>query len=181
MKKIVSVLLAISLLVISSIAYAADLSSMTEVELKEQLDAIRNELAVRGLIAEKKTVIFEKNDIQIYINGDITMDKKYDWDEHFYLFVPVVVVNNTKQNINFVQNNASVNGWTVEADDDFSSIPAGKKAKGNFIFDLEDSDMESISDFTDVEFYIKAFDDNTYKDLFEYTMITVLANQSNGD
>ena len=54
MKKIVSLILAVFLVVTSSIAFAADYSSMSEEQLRAEYNAIRNELVSRGLNAENK-------------------------------------------------------------------------------------------------------------------------------
>lgn len=173
MKKIVFIILILMLFVTSTIAYATDYSSMTESELKEQYDAIRNELVVRGLKAEKKTVIVDKDGYQMYINGDIEVKKMVDWDTDIYLYIPVIVVNSTTYNLNLIVENSSINGWTTSGNRDWSSVPAGKKAKGNLYFNVKDTEVETISDFTDVEFSLKVYDVDTWNDLFITEPITI--------
>ena len=174
MKRLVSIILVVLLISTTSIAFAADYSSMTDEQLKAEYDAIRNELVLRGFKAENKTVIVEQNDVQIYINGDITLAKRYAWDTTYSLFVPVVFVNNTNKTLSMIVEESSVNGWTTEGDVyDVGTVPAGKKAKGNFIFALEDTDVETLSDFTDVEFTLRVYDDNTWDDLFKTKAITI--------
>ena len=51
MKKLVSLFLVVILIMTTVVAFADDYSSMTDEQLKEQLSAIRNELAIRGLKA----------------------------------------------------------------------------------------------------------------------------------
>lgn len=175
MKKIVSLILAVLLVATSSIAFAADYSSMSEEQLKTEYNAIRNELISRGLKAENKRVLVDKDGVQIYINGDITVDKQYAWDENYTLFVPIVIINNTSHNINMLVENPSVNGWSVDSGYSSLTVPANKKSKASFAFSLKDSDVESIKDFEDVEFSLRVYDDNTWKDLFTTKAISIVA------
>ena len=174
MKKSLSLILVLLLIITSSVAFAADYSTMTEEQLKTQYDLIRNELLKRGLKAEKKTIIVEQKGVQIYVNGDITIEKEYSWDDTYYLFIPVVVVNNTTKTLNIIVGEASINGWSTDASAySVGAIPAGKKSKGSLKFELEDTDVESLDDFEDVEFTIRMYDDNTWDDLFKTKPITI--------
>ena len=177
MRRFIALLLVSILLCSMSMAYAADYSSMTDEQLKDQFELIRNELVIRGFKAEKKTVIVEEANIQIYISDDIKLAKRYVWDTTYCLYIPIVVVNNSNYTINMIENESSVNGWTTDCDDDIGAVPAGKKAKGNLIFELEDTEVEELSDFTDAEFTVRVYDDNTWKDLFVTKPITIYANK----
>ena len=173
MKKLISIILVISFVATFTVAFAADYSSMTDEQLKEQLDATRNELAKRGFVAKKKTVILEQAGIQIYINGDIYIDKDYSWSDDYYLYIPVVVINDTTSNISIMVENPSMNGWTTQGADSGTSTPAGKKAKGSLYFSLEDADVETLEDFTDVEFTLTIYDSSTYKNIVKTGPITI--------
>lgn len=175
MKKIVTIILTFMLITNISMAFAADYSSMTDEQLKEAYSVIRNELLVRGFKAENKKVIVDQNGIQIYINGDIKLEKKYSWDTTFSLYIPIVFINNSSVVTNMIVKYASVNGWKTDSSDDIGSVPAGKKAKGNLIFELTDTDVEKLSDFADVEFSVNVYNDNTWKDLFTTEPITIYA------
>ncbi len=177
MKKVVLVTLSLALLIVSVMAFADDYSSMTDEQLKQQFEAIRNELFARGLKAEEKTVIVDKDGFQIYINGEIKIGKQYDWDDEVKLFIPIVVVNDTTHNCNMMVENSSVNGWTESGDDDIASVPAGKKAKGNLYFSLGDAEVETLADFTDVEFSLRVYDDESWKDLIVTDPITLYADK----
>ena len=177
MKKIVSLAMVIVLITTTAIAFAIDYSAMTEAQIKEEFDAIRNELTKRGLVAEKKTVILEQADIQFYISGDLKIDKPYAWSETYNLYIPIVIINNSKSNIMMMIENVSVNGWSTSGDDDGGSTPAGKKSKAYLVFRLEDTDVESLEDFTDVEFTVRIFDSDTYKDLVYTKPITIYPAQ----
>ena len=96
-----------------------------------------------------------------------------EWADNKCLFLPVVVVNSTSQNLNMLVENCSVNGWTESGNKDTGVVPAGKKAKGYLIFSLNDSEVESISDFTEVEFSLRVYDDSTWKDLIITKPITL--------
>lgn len=177
MKKLVSLFLAVILIMTTVVAFADDYSSMTDEQLKEQLSAIRNELAIRGLKAENKTVILEEGGIQFYINGDIKVDKPYAWSETYNLYIPIVIINNSKSNINMMIENVSVNGWSTSGDDDGGSTPAGKKSKAYLVFALADTDVEKLEDFTDVEFTVRIFDTETYNDIVKTNPITIYAKE----
>ncbi|MBR5962135.1 MAG: hypothetical protein IKZ98_14220 [Clostridia bacterium] len=180
MKRFLSVILILSLIFSISISYADNYSSMTDEELKEQLSLIRNELTIRGFKAEKKTVILDQNGVQIYINGEIWIDRLYSWSDSYSLYIPVVVVNDTNKNITLYPDNASLNGWTTDITHSMDTIPAGKKAKGNLLFALGDTDVERLSDFEDAEFTIKVYNkDDWFGDMVvEQTKpITIYANK----
>lgn len=175
MKKALSVFLVIALVLAITISHAADYSSMTEEELKAEFNAIRNELTAKGLVAEKKTVLLEQDDIQIYINGEITIDKPYSWSTSSYLYLPIVVINNSTHNISVRLEDVSLNGWSVNSDTSDCSTPAGKKSKAMFSFSIEDAEIETLSDFTDAEFSIVVYDTETYRNLLKSKPVTVYA------
>lgn len=178
MKKIVALLLLCSFLFSITTVFAADYSTMTEAELKEILDSVRNAITVNGLKAEKKTVFLNEANIQIYISDDFRIDKQYEWDEGYKLFIPIVVINDTNKDIAVVYNNSSVNGWKTEAESYIGAIPAGKKAKGEVFFDLKNTDLEEISEFEDVEFTITVYNDDDWfgeKVINETKPITIYA------
>ena len=157
MKRLLTFLLTLVFLFSLSVVYAADYSSLTDAQLKEQYDAIRNELYLRGLIVENKTVILEQNGVQIYISGSATVEKNWSG---LSLNIPLIVVNSSNNNITITMDDVSVNGWTISsfsASISSNDVPAGKKAKANMEFDLEDTDVETISDFEDAEFTITIY------------------------
>lgn len=174
MKRFLALTIMMVLVLSATVASAADYSSMTVDQLKKELNLIQNELVVRGLKAENKKVIVDQDGIQIYINGDITIEKMYSWDDVIYLSIPVIVVNNTTYAINTYIENASVNGWSSEDSDDITTVPAGKKAKGKFYFDLSDAEIYSIEEFEDVEFCICVYDDEAWKTMFTTKPITLV-------
>ena len=177
MKKAVSLLLVVIIMTLATtVAFAVDYTSMTDEQLKAEYDAIRNELVARGFKAEKKTVILDQDSIQIYINGDFYIDKPYAWASSSYLYLPIVVVNSSTRNINVRLEDSSLNGWSSYGDTDGCTTPAGKKSKATISFNIEDTDIESLSDFTDVEFAIIVYDTDTYNNILKSEAITIYAN-----
>lgn len=177
MKKFLSVLLACILIFSISTVYAADYSSMSDDELYEQYTAIRNELTIRGLKAEKKTVILEKSGVQIYISDSPTFEST--WSGTF-IYIPVVIVNNTEFNISVVVRNSSINGWTAEAKVYTNNVPSGKKAKTEIRYELKDTDIESLEDFEDAELAFVVYNDNDWfgnKVVDETKPITIYAKK----
>ena len=61
MKKFLTVLLALLLLCGSCLAEGLDYASMTDAQLHDIVDAARNELTKRELVAEGKTLLFEQD------------------------------------------------------------------------------------------------------------------------
>lgn len=179
MKRIISLILTTILLFSISSAFAQDFSSMTDAELKEQYDYIRNELTTRGLKAEKKTVLFEESGIQIYISGEATVEKA---TFGLSLILPIVIINNNDKNIRVLITKSSVNGWTLSnAVVSNCDIPTGKKSQSRIQFPLKDTDVETIEDFEEVEFRIYVCDlDNLMgeKVVSETNPITVFASTS---
>ena len=130
---------------------------------------------VKGLKAEKKAVIVDQKGVQIYINGDPYIEK--NWSGDYKLYIPIVVVNDSSQNITMLVENVSVNGWAESGSRDGSAVPAGKKDKGLLYFSLDDAEITDVSEFTDVEFTLRVYDNNTWNDLFVTKSITIYGNQ----
>ena len=173
MKKLLAVLLVIVMMIGVSpcVACAEDYSAKSDAELFEALNAIRAELVQRGYKAENKKVILDEGGIQIYINGDYSVVD--DW-YGLALNVPIVIVNQTSQNICVQLRDASVNGWACETM--FSSdIPAGKKIKDTMEFMLEDTDVTNLSEFEDAEFIFHVFDNDSWDGVVDTDIIHLVA------
>lgn len=169
-----ALILVMLLSILPCAAFAEDYSSQSDAELRGILDAVRNELTARGFKAENKTVIVDQDGIQIYISGDFEVE---DGWLGLMLNLPVVIINNTSANIMVSLRNASVNGWSCETWV-ASEVPAGKKAKETFQFELKETDVTTIEDFEEVEFVVHAYDnDNWMADSIDTAPITVYANK----
>ena len=174
MKKTLSSLLIILMLVstVPSFAFAEDYGSKSDEELQAMYTAIRQELASRGFQAENKKVLIDQNGIQIYVNGDFSVEKEWYGP---ILKLPIVISNNSNMNICVQLRNSSVNGWSCETT--FSpEIPAGKKIKDSMKFELKETEVEELSDFEDVEFCFHVLDnDNWMIDGFDSDVIRLYA------
>ena len=160
MKRFLSFLLTLVLVIsiCSSVALAEDFSTRSDSDLYAIYNSVRNELVSRSLRAEDKTILLDENGVQIYINGDITVEESWLGK---VLSVPVVIINNTAKNLTISLRNASVNGWscdTVGAPE----LPAGKKVKETYKFELDETDVESLNDFEDVEFIFHIYDSDDW-------------------
>lgn len=162
LKKIVAILFACIFVFSTTSAYATDYSSLSDNELRQIFNNARNELVKRGFKVEKKTVFFDQNNIQIYINGDIKIDKLYSWGDDYYLYLPIVIVNDSDKNINVIFGDSSLNGWITDVTNPIGSIPAGKKAKGDLLFELENTEIEKLLDFEEAEFTIVIYDQDDW-------------------
>lgn len=181
MKKIVAILLTCLFVFSITSVYATDYSSLSDDELRQVINNARNELVKRGFVVEKKVVFFDQNNIQIYINGDMKIDKLYAWDDEYCLYLPIVIINDSDKNINVVFDDSSLNGWMTNVSNSIGSIPVGKKAKGDLIFELGNTDIEKLLDFEEAEFTIVIYDqDNWFGDkvVNKTEPITIYANST---
>lgn len=178
MKRFFSLLLIGILSLSIAVASASDFSSSTDEELRSQYNAIRNELFSRGLRAEKKTVILDQAGVQIYISGAPTITKT--WNDKHYLVIPVVIINDSGKSIAVIPEEASVNGWKADGDLSDRNVPAGKKAKAELQFLLDDTDVEAVEDFEEFELWFKVYDNDDWfgdKVIDHTDTITVYAAQ----
>ncbi len=173
MKRIISCILVFILLcgVIPAIGFAEDYTSMTDDELQNILNAVRNELTARGLKAEDKTVLVDESGVQIYINGEMTVEA--EWSGDLECNIPIVIVNNTSHDITIGLRDPSVNGWSCDGSVYPNDVPAGKKAKSTLSFELGDTDVTSLDDFEDAEFRLNVYDEHSWDDLFTTDIITI--------
>ncbi|MDO5327129.1 MAG: hypothetical protein Q4G00_10475 [Clostridia bacterium] len=154
------------------------ISSLSDKQLKEQFNAIRTELANRGLTTEKSTVILDQNGVKLYISDAPTITKS--WDNKYYLNIPMVIINDSGKSIAVVPEEGSVNGWKAECDLSDRNVPIGKKSKVNLQFLLDDTDVEKIEDFEDFELWFKVYDNDDWfgkKVIEKSKIITVYASQ----
>ena len=174
MKKIISLLLALVVLLTPIISLAADYTAMTNEELLSELNNIRVELLKRELNPEN--IILESDGLIIYLNGELQEEKRYDGKS--VLLVNIIVVNNSDKQLHGSIDKISVNGWEIE---NYNSIivDAGKKAKETFKFPgiYEDTDITSLSDINEIEFYGATTNPETYMFITNGLRKTILFNK----
>lgn len=165
MKKMLAALLAAVLLLGACALAEADYSALSDAELHAMIDGARNELAKRELVAEDKAVILEQDGVTVYLTGDIVF-------EYNFLKIGVVVVNDSDKTITLLLDEASVNGWTLNAVG-VSETPSGKKQKGTLQFLVSDGEIESAEEVEDIEAVFKLWDANEYETVFESDPIAI--------
>ncbi len=162
MKKIVALLLAVMLLMGTSVVCAEgiDLSGKTAQELLDLIDAARIELALQMPPVSDGVTLYEDDNLVITLNGD-------PFIEYGSLVLPTVVVNKTERNLIISFDNASCNGWDVLVST--ASVSASKKAKEQIeIYSVEeDADLTDVADLQDVSCRISYFDDDDWDWYYE--------------
>lgn len=173
MRKLFVVFLVILMIVsiVPCTSFAA-FEDKTDEELIADYNAIRLELGSRGYKAENKRVLYEGNGVQIYLNGDLSVEDNWMGPE---LIIPVVIVNGTDKNLYVQTRSQSINGWACDAM--FSpEIPAGKKIKEDLGLLLEETDMTKIEEFEDAEFSFHIFSDDNWMDSWDTESIRIVAD-----
>lgn len=107
------------------------------------------------IYVEQGTCILEAEGVSIIINDSLTT--KDSWINGRQLVVPIIIENSTDKKITLIIDDASVNGWACESSLD-GNVPAGKKKKTCFIFNLADTDIQSLDEFEEAEFTLCAYD-----------------------
>ncbi len=165
MKKLLSVLVALVLLLTSSACAAElDFSSMSVSDLQEVINAARNELLKQTAISDGKLfVVDEPNDLQIYITGN----GETNWMGTFEL--EAVVINNSKQDVSIAFENVVINGWETNAfGNQIQNVSAGRKKKDSIPLAFEEAEISSLSQVEEIEMSFYTFDPSTYNTLKHY-------------
>ena len=134
-------------------ASAEDYSDKSTDELQAMYDSIRCELLSRNLREENKQLLFDESDIQIYVDGEFSVDTRIE----AMLCLPVIIINNSDKYILVQLRDASVNGWVC--DTYFSSrLDAGKKIKDTIKIGVESAGINSLDDFEELTFSLYVTD-----------------------
>lgn len=142
MKKLVSLLLALSLILLPMIALA-DYASMTDDELQTELNQIRAEIAKRVSVKEGKQVLAEADGITVTLKGEPSWEKSYDGTH--YIVLQVTVVNTSNEAVGVRQDDVYLNGWKVSCSFQTSLDPGMKTKDKITIYKVdEDADLEKI-------------------------------------
>lgn len=168
MKRLLACIIAILLAAMSIPALAAevDLASMTDDEIQNLIDAGRNVLLERSLVADGKTLVFEQDGISLYLMGDMNISSSG------FLYVKAIIVNDSNTTVSLTNNACSINGWMTFMNG-FGAVAPGKKASGELSFDVRDTDIASVEDIEEIEFCIDVFDKDTPKIWFTTEPVVV--------
>ena len=161
MKRIIASIMILCL--VFSVAYAEqDLSAMSEKELYDLLNSVRNELATKTAHIEENQFIIDSDNIQIYCTGNAHMNYSNDF------CIEVVFVNNTDKELGISIDHITINGWEVNSYVVFTPIKAGRKAKEEIELKYQDANLSSYKQIEDIALSISTYDANTYESLKEF-------------
>ena len=174
MKRILAILLLALMTCGTCVAEGLDYASMSDEQLHGVVDAARNELAKREIVAEGKTLLFEKEGVSVYLMDDFVADSIVT-DSWKYMRADVVVVNDSERNVNVSIDSMSVNGWEVSSLG-FSKITAGKKQKDELSFNALDTDVETVEEIETVEIHFRLSDADNFMFFADVDPVTIHFN-----
>lgn len=150
-----------------------DWANMSDDEVFNVISQGRNEIAKRNLIAEGKTLLFEKDGISVYLTGNADIMKG---SEMISIDLEAIVINDSDVPVSVSIDDLYINGWGVSAFG-ISNTASGRKQKDEFtIFNVQDAEVEDIDDIEDIEFYLIVSNSDNYHTLFTLEPITIYFN-----
>ncbi|MBQ3476970.1 MAG: hypothetical protein IJH25_02220 [Clostridia bacterium] len=168
MKRFVSVILALMLL-LTYVAFAeADYASMSDGELHALIDGARHELTKRELIAGEKLVLIDQDGVTLYLTGENRMSGDFT-------YMQAVLINDNDFPVLVTADQFAANGWDVWCGG-FDKTEANKKKKSEITFKSVDAEISDLSELEDIEvtFTIKNGDD--YKAISSTEHLTIHFN-----
>lgn len=147
---------------------------MTDAQLHDIVDAARNELTKRELVAAEKTVLFEQDGVTVYMTGDYTIRESSISDD-IWLKINIVVVNDSGRDVGINIVNPSVNGWDVSASI-LSTTTKGKKSKQELTLNVKDAEVKSLEEIEELEIAFRMYDGETYKNFADVPAVTLHFN-----
>lgn len=176
MKRLVSMLLCLVMLISSTALAEIDYASMTSEELEQLIADAQAELDRRGgneqdpdgFYADR--VLFDIEGVRMYLTGEYTVKESFG---NMRFYVEVVVENNSTQELGCMPSGSfSVNGWTGKWDAP-SIPPAGNKTKGKLTFDMEAASISTFEEIKEVEFGLRVYETKNYRDIFDTGRIKI--------
>ena len=173
MKRILAAVLAfLMLLAGTALAEQADYSQMTDEELRTIISEARMELARRGFVLQENLLIYESEEIELYLTGEYEFSPDPDYK---YLSFGVNVLNKRSGMLDMAIRNAVVNGCSVDGSGVYDI--AGQSQKSDKIsFWLDDTDFEQMADFEEVRFELNIYDTETYDTIRQSKPIEIHLN-----
>lgn len=175
MKKIIALALSLLLLIAipcEAFAELPDFAAMSDEELKEIVDAARNELAIRGLNLKEDTLLFEQDGVQVFLTGEHIFN---DYGENKSLEIEVIMINDSEYTLSLSGDYASMNGWSVYFYG-FGGVAPGKKKKATIEFDADMAEVETFEEIEDVEVTFRLFDEVGYETVATIDPVTIYLN-----
>lgn len=174
MKRLFALLLSLLMLCGTCLAEGMDYASMTDEQLHAVIDAARNELVKRELVADGKTLLFEKEGVSVYLTSDFKADTLATDSMHF-MRASVIVVNDSEKKVHVAIDSMSVNGWEVTCSG-FSAVSPGKKSKDEIYFNAVDTDVTTVEEIETVSITFRLSDADTYRFFADVDPITLHFN-----
>lgn len=173
MKKILVLVLAVLLAFCGVATAEADYSAMSDDELHATINAARNELVRRELIAAEDVVIVDQDNLQMYMTGNNEISVMDNGD--VWLYIEFVVINDADTSINLLVNQSTVNGWDVHGDGMGATSP-GAKQKVRMRMKVSDGEVSSLEEIEDIVVSYKVFDSDNSKTISTTEPVTIHFN-----
>lgn len=171
MKRIAAILLTL-MMIMTSIALADDYSSMSNDDLLAIINSARTELLKRELALTPDQIFIENDKVSMYLDK-----KDIEFTSSGTLKIPVILVNNTENEISFQIDSLMVNGW--ECSGSIGNIQtSGKKRATIDLYCGKGAEVTSIEEIEDIKVAFLAFNMNTFE--YEAKMDPILLVIENG-
>lgn len=109
---------------------------------------------------DNNSILCKKNGVIVYITNRF----KFTDD---YLYVEIIIENNTDNSIRLDIDSASIEEWQVSASLDNDTVASHKKRKGTIKLNLNDTDIVNIGAVSYIEFAFKVYDHDTWRYMFD--------------
>ena len=145
-------------LILTSVAIAEEYKTMSNDDLYALINAVRTELLSRELSLTPDQIFIENDKVAMY------MDKKdIEFTRSGTLEIPVVLVNNTENEISFQIDSLMVNGWECMGIID-NIKTSGKKRATIDLYCGRGAEVTSIEEIEDIRVTFSAFNMDTFED-----------------
>ena len=159
MKKLLTLILALALILPAAALADPDVKSMTDQQLRDLISACSAELQARATTPEGWILLLEYESVQLYQIGEAKLGSSK------IITVPVAIINNSDKDVSIDAADVLCNGWEIDCWGPKAS--ANTKKKGELQFFADDSDVESLEDVSSILFVWKIWDSDynvIYKD-----------------
>lgn len=167
MKRVLAVIFVLVMLT-SGIALAEDYSSMSNEELLAILNSVRTELLTRELSLSPDEVLMENDVVKMYIEKG----KEIEFSSSGFLKIPVVLVNNSEDEISFQVDSVMVNGW--ECSGIIGNVSTAGKKRATLDINCKGAEISSIDEIEDIQIVLLAFNMKTIKRELTTDKITIV-------
>lgn len=161
MKKLLSMLLVLVLLLPTMALAEIDWTGMDAATIQMEIDRARAEILTRDIkLPEKGTVLVDADGVVVTLTS-AAVEKS--WDGSYGLVLNYTVANNSDKAMGFRDDDCYINGWKVSGSIS-SSLEAGKKAKESAtIYHIDvDADVTTIEEIEELQITFLTFDASTF-------------------